>query len=404
MENYIFDAFGNMTSYTDPLADRDGYGDPMDSEHTTTYTYPTDRYHIPRSKTWKKDAAATLKIEYDFTSNGNVTQERKIHAGNNLVSDYRYDNCYDYDAAGNRKSMTDATGTTTYNYYNNNWLKDVIKGGVTQIHYEYDDVGNIFSVTDKKGFITSYRYDSCSRMYTVTFSGKTTIYTYDANGNRQSITYPGGTKEEYAYNKNNKLLTLTNKNPGGGVISNYSYTYYDNGLQNTRTDSCGTTTYTYCPAGQIKTVTAPGKTTVYTYDGAGNRQTASETYASDQSSGYTNDDGSNIKYRVKSSQYLYSNTGKLLSIVESMRDAAGSELLQKKTGYTYDKNGNQTHSLAEFLKPAATGTMETINIGAYSDNIKQPLDSTIEITDNTYDGFNRLKKAETTKSGKRAVA
>jgi YD repeat-containing protein len=409
----VIDAGNNITSY-----DYDKAGNMLYTQYTinggnkkTNYSYGA--FGLLKSTT----DADNLRIVYKYDlalntagmtdKNGNTTLytydltkkmlSRSVTQTGDSVT-------YDYDAAGNRKSMTDATGTTTYNYNNNNWLKDVIKGGATQIHYEYDDVGNIVSVTDKKGFVTGYSYDSCSRMYTVTFSGKTTTYTYDANGNRQSITYPGGTKEEYTYNKNNKLLTLTNKNPGGGVISNYSYTYYDNGLQNTRTDSCGTTTYTYCPAGQIKTVTAPGKTTVYTYDGAGNRQTASETYASDQSSGYTNDDGSNIKYRVKSSQYLYSNTGKLLSIVESMRDAAGSELLQKKTGYTYDKNGNQTHSLAEFLKPAATGTMETINIGAYSDNIKQPLDSTIEITDNTYDGFNRLKKAETIKSGKRAVA
>jgi YD repeat-containing protein len=108
-------------------------------------------------------------------------------------------------------------------------------------------------------------------------------------------------------------LTLTNKNPGGSVISNYSYTYYDNGLQNTKTDSYGTTTYTYYPAGQIWTVTAPGKTTEYTYDGAGNRQSAGETYASDQSSGYINDTGSDIKYRIKTSQYLYSDANRLLS-------------------------------------------------------------------------------------------
>lgn len=89
----------------------------------------------------------------------------------------------------------------------------------------------------------------------------------------------------YTYDKDNRLKALMNKKPDGRVLSSYSYTYYDNGLQKTKIDSYGITTYTYDAAGRVLKVEAPGKTTVYAYDKAGNRLSQNETYTSAQPSG-----------------------------------------------------------------------------------------------------------------------
>jgi YD repeat-containing protein len=138
--------------------------------------------------------------------------------------------------------MTDESGTSEYEYDENDRLLKIVKDKKVQISYTYDAVGNVASVTDLTGFQTFYTYDKSSRMETVTFNGKTTDYSYDKNGNRESIVYSGGVKETYVMDKNNRLLMLTNLRPDGSVISKYSYTYDDAGRQTSKTDSFGTTT------------------------------------------------------------------------------------------------------------------------------------------------------------------
>ena len=44
---------------------------------------------------------------------------------------------------------------TTYNYYNNDNLKQILKNSVAQLSYVYDGVGNVIFVKDSKGFVTT---------------------------------------------------------------------------------------------------------------------------------------------------------------------------------------------------------------------------------------------------------
>lgn len=112
----------------------------------------------------------------------------------------------------------------------------------------------------------------------------------------------------------------------------------------------------------------PGKTTVYTYEDAGNRKSLSETYISDQSSGIIDEvSGSEIKYRIMSSQYTYFDTDTLLKLVESMKNAPGNEVLSRTTRYEYDSNGNQLEQRVGYTKPVNTSAPETFSI-IVSDN------------------------------------
>lgn len=76
IQNYSYDNYGNLLTYTDEQANRDGSGNPTDSEHTTTYTYDINKYHLPTSKVWKLDVATTGRIDYTIDTLGNITRKK----------------------------------------------------------------------------------------------------------------------------------------------------------------------------------------------------------------------------------------------------------------------------------------------------------------------------------------
>ncbi|WP_046234951.1 hypothetical protein, partial [Paenibacillus algorifonticola] len=263
---------------------------------------------------------------------------------------------YTYDEVGNRASMTDGSGQSSYVYDGNNRLLEVAKDGEVQLAYTYDAVGNVKSLKDKTGFTTSYTYDQSSRMSTVTAQGKTTSYSYDENGNRTSIAYAGGVKESYTFDRNSQLLKLVNTKTDGAVLSEYSYTYDLSGNQLTKTDSYGATNYGYDEVGRIVKAEAPGKTTVFAYDRSGNRESMLETYTSEQPTGYTDPiSKAELTYIVKRSEYMYSNANELLQLTEQMKDAAGEEVLEKKVISLFDNNGNEVRQQTSYLRPHSRG-------------------------------------------------
>jgi RHS repeat-associated protein len=417
---YAYDAAGRLIVVTDALGTDTQYG--YDKAGNKLYTvdgrgkttsYSCGAFGVLRSMT---DAEGMSMIyAYDLAGNTEAVTDR-----NGNITIYTYDNrnrltekiCastgdrigYSYDSAGNRTSMTDDSGSTVYTYDGNNRLTRVEKDGALQVAYGYDAVGNVTSVTDSKGNTTSYTYDKSSRMKTVSFGGKTVTYAYDTNGNRTSVTYDGGVKEEYTYDKNNRLLTLVNTGPDGREISRYSYTYDLAGRQTSKTDSYGTSTYTYDAAGRVIKAETPGKTTIYAYDAAGNRISASETYASAQSTGFTDEvSGIGAEYILKKSQYAYSASNRLVKLVEEMYDNGNNKVLTRTVQYTYDANGNQLSEYAGFTHPNNTNYTRTISASAYGDNQQAEPDVLIDRTSNTYDGFNRLVRAEKIEAGVRTV-
>jgi RHS repeat-associated protein len=417
---FAYDAAGNLVQVTDPLGVVTGFGyDNAGNKlymtdgrgKTTQYTYGAFGLLTQVTNADHK----TIRYSYDLGLNLAVMIDRNGHH-----TRYTYDNrdllltktvdetgdriSYTYDEKGNRASMTDASGTSSYSYDSNDKLLEIVKNGSIQLAYTYDVVGNVSTVTDQTGFVTTYTYDKSNRMSAVGFNGKTVAYAYDPNGNRTSISYAGGVTESYTYDKNNQLLTLTNRAPSGSVISQYSYTYDNVGKQLSKTDGLGTTNYLYDEAGRILKVEAPGKTTIYAYDGAGNRLTLNETYASDQLSGYVDPNTKQaLPYRLMKSQYVYSNANELLKLVETMYDENNKEVLKKTTDYLYDNNGNQLRTKVSFVLPYNSGKRQAIDGSLFGDDVTGDISALIESVSNTFDGFNRLVKTEKVKGGNRST-
>lgn len=338
--------------------------------------------------------------------NGNHTQY--LYDRRNLLVDKKVVETGDqvrftYDKTGNRLSMTDASGVTRYEYDKNDRKTRITRDDQLQIAYTYDAAGNMASVKDKKGNETVYTFDKSNRMKTAESGGNTTSYTYDAGGNRIAVLYEGGVKESYTFDKNNQLLTLKNTAPGGASLSSYVYSYDAAGRQSSKKDSYGTTVYTYDADGRIVKVEAPGMTTLYAYDKGGNRQSSHETYTSAQPSGYTDpSSGTAVDYLVKKSEYMYSGANVIQQLVERMMDADGKEVLKKTTDYNYDDNGNELRRQVSYVRDHTRDMKQATGANPNGDGLTNELNKLFEKNSNTFDGFNRLVKAEKIKEGVRS--
>ncbi len=418
---YEYDNGGNLTKVTDPLGISTKYtydkqGDKLTMTDgrgkLTRYGYTS----FGNLRSVINSDNKTVLYKYDLAGNAVCIIDKN---GNNTI--YTYDNIglllekkvsetgdrikYSYDETGNRISMEDESGISTYTYDGNNRLLEIKKDGSLQISYDYDKVGNVTKITDLKGNTVSYTYDKSNRMETVTAEGKTTTYTYDENGNREAIKYQGGVSEEYTYDRDNHLISLTNKKPDGFTISEYNYKYDLAGRQTSKTDNYGTTTYEYDKDGRVSKVSAPGKTTLYAYDNAGNRVSQNETYTSQQPSDYVDEaTGKNIQYILKKSEYTYASSNELLKQVERMFDESNREIARKTTKTVYDDNGNQLNQSVSYTLSDNTKLRTSSKGSAYGDGMSGTIDKMVEKTSYTYDGFNRLKKAETVKDGLRTIA
>ena len=85
-----------------------------------------------------------------------------------------------------------------------------------------------------------YTYDSLNRLAEVK-KGEAVIarYSYDDNGNRISLEYPeSGLTTAYAYNAANLVISLVNQR-GDTVVSSFSYAYYRDGNQKSKTGADG---------------------------------------------------------------------------------------------------------------------------------------------------------------------
>lgn len=257
---------------------------------------------------------------------------------------------YTYTGAGDVQSREDNTGTTTFDYDKQNRLKAKNLPGGTSTAVTYDDNGNIDSYTDPGGTV-AYSYDaanqvtalaepggSCPATPTVPNSTRCSIFGYDNDGHRTTIGYPSGQTITTGYETDGRVKTISSKRPNGTtVIASRAYTYLKTGTSTdttaryTSTDQAGAiTTYGYDT--QTRLTSAIIKT-------SGGATTYSEAYTYDANGNRTH---STVQTAIANYGYnpadqlcwLGAGTGGTATGVCPATQPAGY------TAMTYDANGN----------------------------------------------------------------
>ncbi|MBD3242648.1 MAG: hypothetical protein GF331_18805, partial [Chitinivibrionales bacterium] len=266
-ERFVYDRNGNM------LVKVDGNGD------STRYTYDRRNREVLRRYT---GSGHTVETHYTLAGNRDTVID---HRG---MTTYEYGECcgqlervnnpdgtflsYEYDANRNRTLLATPWDTTRYTYDPLNRMDSVIApdGGMTR--YFYSAVGNRDSVVHANGTSVGYAYDNLNRLNTVTNygAGGTVLsrFAYELNdaGIRTAVVEADGSRVDYAYDE---LYRLTGETRTGTHAYSLAYTYDDVGNRLTKVDSTGSTSYTYNTRDQLLTEAAPGETISYVYDPGG---------------------------------------------------------------------------------------------------------------------------------------
>ena len=217
------------------------------------------------------------------------------------------DPIYTYDLNGNRTSMIDPTGLTTYEYDALNRLTKITNNRGFTTTFTYDALGRRTSMTHGNKVVTTYSYDAASQLTRLVHQlGVANInsfdYTYDRVGNRTAKTDRNGVAN-YTYDTLNRLVQATNPlptnplesftydevenrvnsnqngasafNQANQLLEDASFTYqYDaNGNLTRKTAKVGgaLTSYEYDAENKLTRVISNGTVADYRYDGLGRR-------------------------------------------------------------------------------------------------------------------------------------
>ena len=210
--------------------------------------------------------------QYSFTYDaaGNPLTAKSVTANTTMVN-------RTYNGNGTVKDSTDGTGNkTSYTYDGQGRLLTVNRPLPLQpIKYTYDSLSRITSVTDGNGTEIDYSYDQFDRVTQVaqkTQTGQTVLQqtSFDKNGNKTN-NYYGTTTTTFAYNPRN-VITQGTKTSGVLGADTTSYGYDPAGNLTSFQDAGGTVGYAFDAANNLTKLTDPtNAATTFQYDNANHR-------------------------------------------------------------------------------------------------------------------------------------
>jgi len=250
LNNYDYDALGDMTSVTQATQTGEKYN--TVTTKTATFAYDSDSRLIGLGCSDGAGASYTAAFAYDHDSNlTDLTYSTTVDASTVPLAGYHWD----YDADGrvtDEYSRNDTSGGAGTNSLYGTWA---------ETSYNYDHDGQLSN--NSSGTIAAVSYSNFANP-----PGTNVSETYDANGNRNSATLPPDITS--ATGAGNRML----------YDGQYYYTYDADGNRTSKYQLSGgiqtnVTHYTWNTAGELTAVNGPNGNATYAYDAFG--QMVSET-------------------------------------------------------------------------------------------------------------------------------
>jgi RHS repeat-associated protein len=318
---YAYDTESNLLSLTDA------------NQHTTSYAY--DAF----GRVIQTMFPSTLTESYNYDAIGNLTSktDRKnqtityVYNALNQLTHIGYPDAtgvdYVYDLIGKIQHVNDPSGNYGFAYDKMGRLVGTttqysfLPGRTFTNSYTYDAASNRKSMTDAENGITNYSYDALSRLTNITdFNNNSFGFAYDDLSRRTLLTRPNGVNTSYTYDNLSRLLSVLHQ-LGGATLDGASYGFDLAGNRTSKTDlrANATSNYSYDKIYQLlQAVQGATTTESYTHDPVGNRLSSSTV------SSYVYN-SSNELTSTSSGSYTYDNDGNALT------DANGRS-------YTWDIN------------------------------------------------------------------
>ncbi|HEY4871714.1 MAG TPA: LamG-like jellyroll fold domain-containing protein [Candidatus Dormibacteraeota bacterium] len=271
---YGYDALARVTSTTDALSNvtaytYDGAGNRLTQEDPGGNCAGTPKTGCT---SFTYDVANQLKaINYSDGVTPNVT---------NIL----------YDGDGQRTSMTDGTGTSSWAWDSLHRLTSYTNGAGAQVQYGYNLRSLVTTLTYPGSLNVTRGYDDAGRFTSVLdWRSNTTAFGYDVNSNLTTETLPSGTGvvDTFTFDAADRLLAISSVK--AGVLSLFGATYSRDNANQLTSDSSAPATgsrYQYnslnqlCYAGASNSNACslpPPAATAYAYDPADNLTQAAST-------------------------------------------------------------------------------------------------------------------------------
>ena len=230
--SYTYDVMGNVTSVTDTMLRTTSYTYDIES-NLTSIIDPSGRveqmtYDIAgRQTSYISNGGNVIHYDYD-TLNALVEKSYEDADGNEVEEGV----LYGYDVLGQRVSMMDRSGDSSYEYDGLGRITKVTAGSGETTSYEYGVNDRLAKLTYADGKSVEYEYDKNDNLTKVTDrTGAETTYVYDAINRVTETHRPNGISTYYTYNARDQIVTMKNIcDDCEWVISQYDYTYDDRGF------------------------------------------------------------------------------------------------------------------------------------------------------------------------------